>query len=73
VLDSADKKLKLRASHLNPMVTDVYRELLGVANSHTAHTLLHTSYSDRRRQSVSPCIEDVWKELDLLRGAESED
>jgi len=36
-----------RQSHLNPQVRKLYDDFLGEPNSHKAHELLHTHYSDR--------------------------
>ena len=42
-----DKKMKLRKSHDNPVVKQLYEEFLGKPNSHLAHELLHTRYTPR--------------------------
>ena len=44
-----DENMKLRKSHENPIVTTLYEEFLGSANSHKAHDLLHTHYKKRDR------------------------
>ncbi|MCK5075670.1 MAG: iron hydrogenase small subunit, partial [Calditrichia bacterium] len=44
-----DENMKLRKSHENPIVTTLYEEFLGSANSHKAHKLLHTHYKKRER------------------------
>jgi NADH-quinone oxidoreductase subunit G len=41
---SDDEKSKLRCSHQNPFIGQVYKEFLGEPNGHKAHELLHTSY-----------------------------
>jgi len=41
----ADRGLKIRKSHENPAVQQLYKEYLGEPNSHRAHELLHTHYS----------------------------
>jgi len=41
----ADRGLKIRKSHENPAVQQLYREFLGEPNSHKSHELLHTHYS----------------------------
>jgi ferredoxin hydrogenase gamma subunit len=46
-LYAIDKAMPRRQSHLNPQVTKLYEEFLGEPNSHKAHELLHTHYSDR--------------------------
>ncbi|AGT43415.1 hydrogenase, Fe-only [Treponema pedis str. T A4] len=42
-----DKKAKVRTSHNNPYIRQVYDEFLGKPNSEKAHHLLHTSYIKR--------------------------
>ncbi|MBR2397394.1 MAG: [Clostridia bacterium] len=43
-----DKAMKLRKSHENPFVKQLYDEYFGHPNSHKAHEILHTSYVDRK-------------------------
>ncbi|MBR2070630.1 MAG: iron hydrogenase small subunit, partial [Clostridia bacterium] len=43
-----DKAMKLRKSHENPFVKQLYEEYFGHPNSHKAHEILHTSYVDRK-------------------------
>ena len=38
-----------RQSHKNPQVIKLYEEYLEKPNSHKAHELLHTSYTDRSK------------------------
>ena len=42
-----DKSLPLRQSHKNPDIQTLYKEFLHEPNSHLAHELLHTHYTDR--------------------------
>jgi NADH-quinone oxidoreductase subunit G len=42
-----DEKSKLRCSHQNPCITQVYQEFLKEPNGHKAHELLHTHYTGR--------------------------
>jgi ferredoxin hydrogenase small subunit len=42
-----DAKMKLRKSQDNPMVKQLYADFLHEPNSHEAHHLLHTEYTDR--------------------------
>jgi len=42
-----DKECKIRVSHKNPMITQVYTEFFKEPNSHKAHELLHTHYVKR--------------------------
>jgi NADH-quinone oxidoreductase subunit G len=41
-----DTQSKLRCSHQNPFITQVYKEFLGEPNGHKAHELLHTKYEE---------------------------
>ncbi|MDA3845825.1 MAG: NADH-dependent [FeFe] hydrogenase, group A6 [Vallitaleaceae bacterium] len=43
----ADADMILRKSHKNPAVLKLYEEFLGEPNSHKAHELLHTTYTER--------------------------
>lgn len=42
-----DKEMKIRKSQDNPAVKQLYTEFLDHPNSHMAHRLLHTHYTDR--------------------------
>jgi NADH-quinone oxidoreductase subunit G len=44
-----DKSLQLHKAQENPYITELYQNLLGKPNSHEAHELLHTGYSNRKR------------------------
>ena len=44
-----DAAMKMRKSHENPAVQQLYKEYLGEPNSHKAHEILHTSYIPRNR------------------------
>jgi NADP-reducing hydrogenase subunit HndD len=44
-----DMSMEVRKSHENPEVVQVYKEFLGKPNSHKAHDLLHTHYTERNR------------------------
>jgi NADP-reducing hydrogenase subunit HndD len=46
-LYEADKGLKVRKSHENPMIKKLYEEYLEKPGSHKAHELLHTHYHKR--------------------------
>ncbi len=48
-LFTADNKMPRRQSHNNPQIKKLYAEFLGEPNSHKAHDLLHTHYSDRSK------------------------
>ena len=46
-----DIELPLRKSHENPDIQKLYNEFLEKPNSHKAHELLHTTYSDMFKNS----------------------
>lgn len=46
-----DKELTCRKSHENPDIQKLYKEFLENPNSHKAHELLHTTYSDMFKNS----------------------
>ncbi len=46
-----DSKMKTRKSHENESVKLLYKEFLIEPNSHKAHDVLHTSYTDRQKLS----------------------
>ena len=46
-----DANLKLRHSHENPDIIRIYKDDLEKPNSHLAHELLHTTYTDKRTGS----------------------
>ena len=48
-LYSEDERQKIRQSHNNPQIKELYEKFLGEPNSHLAHELLHTSYAGRVR------------------------
>ena len=42
-----DEQSKIRCSHQNPFIAQVYKEFLGEPGGHKAHKLLHTKYVER--------------------------
>jgi iron only hydrogenase large subunit-like protein len=42
-----DAELQYRKSHFNPSIRKLYNEYLEEPNSHKAHELLHTIYTDK--------------------------
>jgi NADH-quinone oxidoreductase subunit G/NADP-reducing hydrogenase subunit HndD len=46
-LYSIDDGEKLRVSHANPEIIQIYKEFFGEPNSHKSHELLHTHYHER--------------------------
>ncbi len=57
-----DTKSKLRQSHNNPLVQKLYADYLGSPNSHKAHELLHTHYTDRSRQ-IHHTMNEIWSDI----------
>ncbi len=45
-----DEMCKIRVSHKNPQIIQLYDEYLGKPNSHKAHELLHTTYNRNRKR-----------------------
>ena len=45
--DEAGKTMKLALSHMNPEITDIYKDFLGAPLSEVAHHLCHTEYYSR--------------------------
>ncbi len=45
-----DESKKLRKSHDNPAVAELYRDFLGKPLGHKSHELLHTRYAGRERR-----------------------
>ncbi|MCQ2444747.1 MAG: [FeFe] hydrogenase, group A, partial [Mailhella sp.] len=52
-LYAIDRAMPRRQSHHNPQVRMLYADFLGEPNSHKAHELLHTHYSDRSSQETT--------------------
>lgn len=46
---ASDKAMKLRKSHENPAIKQIYAEYFGEPNSHKAHDILHTTYVARSK------------------------
>lgn len=44
-----DEGKAIRVSHKNPQIIELYKDFLGVPNSHKSHELLHTTYKARER------------------------
>ena len=45
----SDKNNKLRRSHENPEVQEIYKDYLGEPCGHISHHILHTTYTDRSK------------------------
>ena len=46
-LYSEDERQKVRQSHNNPQIIELYDKFLEKPGSHVAHELLHTTYAER--------------------------
>ena len=44
---NTDKMTKIRKSHENPAIKQIYEEYFGKPNSSKAHHILHTTYTKR--------------------------
>lgn len=49
-----DSGMKLRKSHDNPEVAQIYAEFLEKPLGHMSHKLLHTHYTDRKNKPIKP-------------------
>ena len=47
-----DKSNKIRKSHDNPMIKELYKDYFGEPGSHLAHKILHTTYVDRSKSYI---------------------
>ncbi len=47
-----DDAMKLRKSHENPLIQQIYKEFLDKPGSHKAHEYLHTTYKKRPKYKV---------------------
>lgn len=63
-LFALDGERRVRQSHNNPLIRQLYATYLEAPNSEKAHHLLHTHYGDRS-QHVTYTMRDIWKELTL--------
>jgi len=48
------------------MVTQIYQDFLGTPNSHRAHQLLHTEFSNRKPEQKQVDVRDLWKKIELV-------
>lgn len=51
-LYTIDKESKLRKSHKNPVVLEIYKEYLGEVGGYKAHELLHTHYEEKEKYKM---------------------
>ena len=49
---SIDEKSKIRKSHENPILKQIYSEYIGVPGGHKAHEILHTTYSRKEKYNI---------------------
>ncbi len=61
---NVDRKSNVRQSHKNEQVQALYRDFLGEPNGGKAHELLHTSYTDRRRE-MEHTVKEIWDDLKM--------
>ena len=59
-----DRNLPIRQSHNNPLLQKLYKDFLGEPLSHKSHELLHTYYTDRKRQ-IKHTIKAIWEEIKI--------
>ncbi len=59
-----DTNAAVRQSHNNLQVQKLYKDYLGEPHSTLAHDLLHTYYTDRRKEVVTK-MKDVWSEIKM--------
>ncbi|NJO54212.1 MAG: 2Fe-2S iron-sulfur cluster binding domain-containing protein [Bacteroidales bacterium] len=57
-----DRKKAVRQSHHNKQVQALYRDFLGSPNSHKAHDLLHTWYTDRKIE-MTQTVREIWADI----------
>ena len=51
-----DKELPMRMSYQNPEIQKLYDEFLKEPNSHKAHELLHTHYTNKFKNSYKDLV-----------------
>lgn len=49
---SIDEKSKIRKSHKNPILQEIYKEYIGEPGEHKAHELLHTEYTQKEKYRI---------------------
>lgn len=59
-----DANCSARQSHNNEQVQNLYAEYLGEPHVGLAHDLLHTYYTDRRKE-VTTKMKDIWSEIKM--------
>lgn len=47
-----DEKSRIRKSHENPVLKQIYSEYIGVLGGHKAHELFHTTYSKKEKYNI---------------------
>ena len=61
---NVDRTRKVRRSHENEQVKTLYEDFLEAPNSAKAHKLLHTHYTDRRRE-IQRSVKEVWGDVKM--------
>ncbi|SFC18670.1 [FeFe] hydrogenase, group A [Tropicimonas isoalkanivorans] len=59
-----DRTARVRQSHNNEQVKTLYRDFLEAPNSRKAHDLLHTHYTDRRRE-MEHTVKEIWDDITM--------
>jgi ferredoxin hydrogenase gamma subunit len=59
-----DRTARVRQSHNNEQVKTLYRDFLEAPNSQKAHDLLHTHYTDRRRE-MEHTVKEIWDDITM--------
>ena len=61
---NVDRQKKVRQSHNNEQVKTLYKDFLEAPNSEKAHELLHTHYTERRRD-LKRSVKEVWDDVKM--------
>ncbi|NKQ36529.1 MAG: 4Fe-4S dicluster domain-containing protein [Chloroflexi bacterium] len=61
---NVDRKTRVRQSHNNEQVKALYRDFLEAPNSDKAHKLLHTHYTDRRKD-MHYTVKEIWDHITM--------
>ena len=59
-----DSNAKVRQSHNNVQVQQLYKDFLGAPNSEKAHHLLHTYYTDRKVE-LELTVKEIWGDIKM--------
>ena len=67
-LYEVDRQRTIRESHKNPQVIEMYDQYLGKPCSHTAHELLHTYYTSKKKDARILDVRRLWQRLSTHEG-----